>query len=71
MWRMKYVTVRMSYLFVSYIFTQFKVWEKVFGGQILFTGSKELYSAPAHTNFGSTLKSWQVEPFILIFENIP
>ena len=37
---MKYVTVRMSYLFVSYIFTQFKVWEKVFGGQILFTGSK-------------------------------
>ena len=29
----------MSYLFVSYIYTQFKVWRKVFGGQILFTGS--------------------------------
>ena len=24
---------------MSYIFTQFKVWEKVFGGQRLFTGS--------------------------------
>ena len=29
----------MSYLFVSYIYTQFKVWGKVFGFQILFTGS--------------------------------
>ena len=29
----------MSYLFVSYIFTQFKVLEKVFGISILFTGS--------------------------------
>ena len=30
----------MSYLFVLYIYTQFKVWGKVFGDQILFTGSK-------------------------------
>ena len=30
----------MSYLFVSYIFTQFKVLEKVFGIQMLFTGSQ-------------------------------
>ena len=39
MCRIKYVIVRMSYLFVSYIYKQFKVWEKVFGFQILFTGS--------------------------------
>ena len=39
MWRIKYVIVRMSYLFVSYIYTQFKVWERLFGIRILFTGS--------------------------------
>ena len=33
----------MSYLFVSFVFTQFKVWGKVFGGQILFTGSMREY----------------------------
>ena len=32
----------MFYLFVSYIYTQFKIWGKVFGFQILFTGSKLL-----------------------------
>ena len=35
----KYVIVPISHLFVSYIYTQFKVLEKVFGIRILFTGS--------------------------------
>ena len=36
------VIARLSYLFVSYMFTQFKVMEKVFGIRILFTGSEVL-----------------------------
>ena len=42
----------MSYLFVSYIFTQFKVWEKVFGDQILFTGSLAVLKRLKILNYG-------------------